>query len=89
MCPHQPACPTGYDTDAGCARVVVARPEQGWSLLCNGVVAFDDGGLLLPADRTTETHCGEPAPHIAGAPFPRMTQTTPRHETGVGLGRIT
>ena len=23
-------------------------PEQGWSLLCNGVVTFDDTGELLP-----------------------------------------
>jgi hypothetical protein len=23
-------------------------PEQGWSLLCNGVIAFDDMGEILP-----------------------------------------
>jgi hypothetical protein len=28
--------------------VVSSHPEQGWSLLCNGVVLFDDGGELLP-----------------------------------------
>jgi hypothetical protein len=28
---------------------VASHPEQGWSLLCNGVVLFDDGGELLPA----------------------------------------
>jgi hypothetical protein len=27
---------------------VAAHPEQGWSLLCNGVVLFDDTGELLP-----------------------------------------
>jgi hypothetical protein len=26
----------------------VQHPEQGWTLLCNGVILFDDGGLLLP-----------------------------------------
>ena len=26
-------------------------PEQGWSLLCNGVVLSDDGGQLLPDGR--------------------------------------
>jgi hypothetical protein len=26
---------------------VAAHPEQGWSLLCNGVVLFDDAGVLL------------------------------------------
>jgi hypothetical protein len=30
------------------ARVVVSHPEQGWSLLCNGVVLLDDAGALLP-----------------------------------------
>jgi hypothetical protein len=24
------------------------QPEQGWSLLCNGVIVLDDGGELLP-----------------------------------------
>jgi hypothetical protein len=28
---------------------VASHPEQGWSLLCNGVVLFDDGGELQPA----------------------------------------
>jgi hypothetical protein len=26
---------------------VASHPEQGWSLLCNGVLVFDDGGELL------------------------------------------
>jgi Family of unknown function (DUF5999) len=30
------------------ARVEVSHPEQGWSMLCNGVVLFDDAGGLLP-----------------------------------------
>jgi hypothetical protein len=29
--------------------VVAAHPEQGWSLLCNGVLLFEDGGELLPS----------------------------------------
>jgi len=28
--------------------VVASHPEQGWSLLCNGVVSFEDTGDLLP-----------------------------------------
>jgi hypothetical protein len=24
------------------------HPEQGWSLLCNDIVLFDDAGALLP-----------------------------------------
>ena len=30
---------------------MASHPEQGWSLLCNGVVIFDDGGALLPGGR--------------------------------------
>jgi hypothetical protein len=26
------------------ARIAVSHPEQGWSLLCNGIVLFDDAG---------------------------------------------
>jgi hypothetical protein len=26
--------------------VVAGHPEQGWSLLCNGIVLFDDAGTL-------------------------------------------
>ena len=26
--------------------MVACHPEQGWSLLCNGVVLFDDAGVL-------------------------------------------
>jgi hypothetical protein len=28
--------------------VAVSHPEQGWSLLCNGIVLFEDAGVLLP-----------------------------------------
>jgi hypothetical protein len=48
MCQHQPACPAANAGDHAAARVVSAHPEQGWSLLCNGVVVFDDSGELLP-----------------------------------------
>ena len=48
MCEHQPQCPEARAPDRTAARVVVSHPEQGWSLLCNGVVLFDDAGVLLP-----------------------------------------
>jgi hypothetical protein len=48
MCSHQPSCPEAGALDWAAARVVVTHPEQGWSLLCNGVVLFDDDGALLP-----------------------------------------
>jgi len=31
---------------------MASHPEQGWSVLCNGVVIFADGGALLPVGRT-------------------------------------
>jgi hypothetical protein len=39
---------TGPDqTRAGAARTVAPHPEQGWSLLCNGMIVFDDMGASL------------------------------------------
>ena len=38
------------------ARVLHARPEQGWTLLCNGVVVFDDTGEILPDRRIIAPH---------------------------------
>ncbi|MEU6405303.1 DUF5999 family protein [Streptomyces sp. NPDC046985] len=48
MCQHKPACPSAGATDREAAAVIAARPEQGWSLLCNGVLLFEDTGELLP-----------------------------------------
>jgi uncharacterized protein DUF5999 len=48
MCSHQPPCPSADRADRAAAQVMVAHPEQGWSLLCNGVILFDDAGQLLP-----------------------------------------
>lgn len=51
MCPHQPACPTADAADRDAALVISSHPEQGWSLLCNGVVFFEDTGEILPDGR--------------------------------------
>jgi hypothetical protein len=48
MCPHTPPCPEASAPDREAAHTVVSHPEQGWSLLCNGVVIFEDTGELLP-----------------------------------------
>jgi hypothetical protein len=53
MCTHEPRCPDASARDRLAAHNVVAHPEQGWTLLCNGVIVFDDLGVLLPAG------CGE------------------------------
>jgi len=47
-CPHFPRCPEATVPGRDAARTVAAHPEQGWSLLCNGVIVFDDTGELLP-----------------------------------------
>ena len=48
MCQHQPQCPEWPAPDHLAARIVADQPGQGWSLLCNGVILFDDGGELVP-----------------------------------------
>ena len=47
-CAHVPRCPSAAAPDHAAARVVAGHLEQGWSLLCNGVVVFDDAGEILP-----------------------------------------
>jgi hypothetical protein len=55
MCEHQPPCPTADAPDRDAARVVVHHAEQGWALLCNGVIVFEDTGELLPDGRVLFT----------------------------------
>ncbi len=53
MCSHQSSCPV---TDTHAAHVVSAHPEQGWTLLCDGAIVFDDTGALLPDGRIVAPH---------------------------------
>jgi hypothetical protein len=55
-CTHSPTCPDAASPDHDAARVVSSHPEQGWSLLCNGVVVFDDTGEILPDGRLVAPH---------------------------------
>ena len=59
MCAHQPSCPAA---DANAPHVVAAHPEQGWNLLCNGAIVFDDTGELLPDGRIVTPHRAPVAP---------------------------
>jgi hypothetical protein len=43
--------------------VVAGHPEQGWSLLCNGVVLFEDAGVLFFDDQA-----------LVPAPVPAMSR---------------
>ena len=56
ICTHQPHCPAPDDLDREAARTVANHPEQGWSLLCNGIVVFEDTGELLPDGRVIAPH---------------------------------
>ena len=42
--------------DRDAAHTVALHPEQGWSLLCNGVIVFDDMGEILPGGRVIPPH---------------------------------
>ncbi len=56
MCSHQPQCPSADAPDREAAHTVACHPEQGWSLLCNGVLLFEDTGELLPDGRVIAPH---------------------------------
>jgi hypothetical protein len=43
-----PPVPPADRRDRDAARTVAFHPEQGWSLLCNEVIVFDDMGEILP-----------------------------------------
>ncbi|MCG5218744.1 DUF5999 family protein [Streptosporangium soli] len=64
MCCHQPPCPSSNESDREAAHPVASYPEQGWSLLCNGIVLFEDTGGLLPDGRSIPPH--GPAVELAG-----------------------
>lgn len=53
MCSHHSSCPS---VDSVAPHIVSAHPEQGWSLLCDGVIVFDDSGELLPDGRVIAPH---------------------------------
>jgi len=65
MCTHSPVCPSASAPDHAAAKIVAFHPEQGWNRLCNGVIAFDDTGELLPNGELTQPH--RPMPLKAAA----------------------
>ncbi|WP_405894982.1 DUF5999 family protein [Streptomyces sp. NBC_01527] len=50
-CMHQPECPPARAADRGAAQVLAHCPVLGYSLLCNGVLSFEDTGALTPDGR--------------------------------------
>lgn len=67
LCRHTPACPAADSSDREAARTVAGHP--GWSLLCNGVLLFEDTGELLPTGQIIAPH--RPAP-VYDVPPPRV-----------------
>ena len=61
MCEHQPRCPDSRAAGRMTARRVAGQHQQGWVLLCNGVIVFDDGGALLPDGRAMPAAAIPPA----------------------------
>ncbi|WP_125264498.1 DUF5999 family protein [Streptomyces alboflavus] len=55
-CLHEPLCPVPEASDREAAAVVARHPEQGWTLLCNGVLLFEDTGELLPNGEVIPPH---------------------------------
>lgn len=45
MCSSSSSCPA---PDITAPHPVAAHPEQGWTLLCDGSIVFDDSGELHP-----------------------------------------
>ncbi len=72
MCQHQPPCPPADAPDRQAAHIAASHPEQGWSLLCNGVVVFEDTGVLLPNGRSIPPH--QPARPKVTARLPRPSR---------------
>jgi len=60
MCTHSPRCPSPEAANRDAACPVASHLDQGWSLLCNGVIAFDDLGDLLPDGRAIPPRYEEP-----------------------------
>jgi Family of unknown function (DUF5999) len=77
MCQHQPPCPPADAPDRQAAHIVASHHEQGWSLLCNGVVVFEDTGVLLPDG-------GSISPHRPARP--KVTARLPRPSRPVTAG---
>lgn len=64
-CPHAPRCPAADAADAVAAHTIAFHPEQGWSLLCNGVLVFEDTGEILPDGRLVAPH--RPTDRLVGS----------------------
>ncbi|WP_327297761.1 MULTISPECIES: DUF5999 family protein [unclassified Streptomyces] len=56
MCQHQPPCPASVRPDREAAKPVARDHVMGWTLLCNGVLCFEDTGEILPSGKIIAPH---------------------------------
>jgi uncharacterized protein DUF5999 len=82
MCQHQPPCPPADASDREAAHVATSHPGQGWSLLCNDVVMFEDTGALLPDGRCIPPHR---PPWIGGHRHASLDPRPPPAKIGAAL----
>ncbi|WP_217231261.1 DUF5999 family protein [Streptomyces anulatus] len=67
-CKHSPGCPDAEAPDRYAAKMVTSHYEQGWCVLCNGIISFEDTKRL--------TGTGVPAPASrSGTPATKQTGT--------------
>jgi len=55
-CQHAPPCQPAHAPGRAAARTITGHPEHGWNLLCNGIVLFEDTGMLLPDGTVIDPH---------------------------------
>jgi hypothetical protein len=80
-CRHQPACPPSTGPGRLAAVVIAAHPEQGWSLLCNGVITFDDTGAIA-AGHTIPPQRGRSSPRRVSSSNARAALHGHAHKRG-------
>jgi hypothetical protein len=82
-CRHQLPCPPAGRTDRLAAAVIAAHPEQGWSLLCNGVITFDDTGAIAAGHIILPRRAATRPPRIGARNAPAaLPGRSPSHHRG-------
>ncbi|WP_093802113.1 DUF5999 family protein [Streptomyces sp. Wb2n-11] len=66
MCTHMPACPSADAPDREASVVMTHCSQPGYSMLCNGVIAFEDTGCLKPNGEAVEPR--RPLPLVRDVP---------------------
>jgi hypothetical protein len=85
MCRPRPPCAVANAPDhAAC--VVASHPEQGWSLLCNGMVVFDDTGGPFPGGHSSSPRRRDAVTAVRSVMKPELSATDgathPRFQDG-------